>query len=319
VTAADTQLGVQLLTGRGAAPDPIRGVRMIMAAAEGGGGHACALAAMLLASGIGGADWPRALDYLQRSAELGFAPAQDQLRLLAGAPGHDWRALRRAVSLDAWRTAPEPRVLSEAPSIRTFDRVLPPEVCDWVIARGRERLAPAQVYDPATGGPMQDGARRNSAAEFALADMDLVLLAIRERLSAASGLAVSGMQGPQVLHYSVGERFTPHFDFLDPDLEGPARDIALRGQRVATCLVYLNDDLEGGETDFPDLGLRHRGGRGDGLVFMNVDPEGRPDRRTLHAGLAPTAGEKWVLSQWVRDRAPPGVGDPRFVAALSGA
>jgi prolyl 4-hydroxylase len=312
-------LGGQLLSGRGAAPDPIRGVRLIMAAAERGGGYACAMAAMLLASGVGGADWPRALDYLQRSAELGFSPAQDQLRLLAGAPGQDWRALRRAVSLDSWRKAPEPAVLSEAPSIRTFDRMLPPEVCDWVIARGRERLGPAQVYDPATGGPARDEARRNSAAEFALADMDLVLLAIRERLSAASGQPVSGMQGPQVLHYAVGERFTPHFDFLDPDLEGPARDIAVRGQRVATCLVYLNERLEGGETDFPDLRIRHRGGRGDALVFMNVDAEGQPDRRTRHAGLAPTAGEKWVLSQWVRDRAPPGVGDPRFVAALSGA
>jgi prolyl 4-hydroxylase len=311
-------LGAQLLSGRGAAPDPIRGVRLIMAAAEAGGAYACAMAAMLLASGIGGADWPRALDCLQRSAELGFTPAQDQLRLLAGAPGEDWRGLRRAVRLEAWRAAPKPVVLSEAPSICAFARMLPPEVCDWIIARARARLAPAQVYDPASGGPMQDGARRNSAAEFALADMDVVLLAVRERLAAASGLPVSGMQGPQVLHYAVGERFTPHYDYLDPQLEGPARDIAVRGQRVATCLVYLNDDLEGGETDFPELGLRHRGGRGDVLVFMNVDAEGRPDPRTLHAGLPPTAGEKWVLSQWVRDRAPPGVGDPRFVAALSG-
>jgi len=310
--------GAQLLSGRGAAPDPIRGARMIMAAAEAGGAYACALAAVLLASGVGGADWPRALDHLQRAAELGFEPAQAQLRLLAGAEGRDWAALRRAVSLDAWRAAPEPAVLSDAPSIRTFGKVLPPAVCDWVIARGRERLAPAQVYDPATGGPVRDGARRNSAAEFALVDTDMVLLAVRERLAAISGLQVTGMQGPQVLHYAVGERFSPHYDFLDPALEGPARDIAVRGQRVATCLVYLNDDLDGGETDFPELGLRHRGGRGDALVFMNVDPEGRPDRRTLHAGLAPSRGEKWVLSQWVRDRAPPGVGDPRFVAALSG-
>jgi prolyl 4-hydroxylase len=311
-------LGAQLLSGRGVAPDPVTGARMIMTAAERGGGYACAMAAVLLASGVGGADWSRALDHLQRSAELGFPPAQQQLRLLAGADGQDWRRLRRAVSLDAWRKAPEPRVLSEAPTVKAFAKLLPPTVCDWVIARGRERLAPAQVYDPSSGGPMRDGARRNSAADFALVDMDLVLLAVRERLAAATGLAVSGMEGPQVLHYAVGERFTPHYDFLDPDLEGPARDIALRGQRVATCLVYLNEDLEGGETDFPELGLRHRGGRGDALMFRNLDVEGRPDRRTLHAGLPPTAGEKWLLSQWVHDRAAPGVGDPRFVAALAG-
>ncbi len=312
-------LGGQLLSGRGVQPDPVTGVRLIMAAAGRGGGYACAMAAMLLASGLAGtADWPRALDYLQRAAELGFAPAQAQLKLLAGEAGEDWRRLRRAIDMASWRKAPAPEVLSTAPRVHAFPGVLTPAVCDWIIARGRERLAPAQVYDPTTGGPMQDGARRNTAAEFALADMDMVLLAVRERLAAASGLSVSGMQGPQVLHYAVGERFTPHYDFLDPQLEGPARDIALRGQRVATALVYLNDDLQGGETDFPLIGVRHRGGRGDGLVFANVDEAGQPDRQTLHAGLPPTAGEKWLLSQWIRDRAPPGVGDPQFVAALSG-
>ena len=313
-----TLLGAQLLSGRGAAPDPVTGVRLIMAAAERGGAQACALAAVLLASGIGGPDWPRALGHLQRAAELGFAPAQDQLRLLAGAAGEDWAGLRRAVNLDAWRTAPGPEILSTAPRIRAFRGLLPPAVCDWLVARARERLGPAQVYDPSTGGAMRDGTRRNSAAEFALIDTDMVQLAVRERVGAATGLPVSGMQGPQVLHYAVGERFAPHYDYLDPALEGPARDMAYRGQRAATCLVYLNNDLEGGETDFPVLGLRHRGSRGDALVFFNVDQEGRPDPRTLHAGLPPTAGEKWALSQWCHDRPMPGLGDPRFAAALAG-
>lgn len=315
-------LGGQLLSGRGAAPDPVTGVRLIMAAAEGGGGYACALAAVLLASGLGGADWPRALDHLRRAAELGFPPAQDQLRLLAGTAGEakadDWGRLRRAVDLKAWRSAPKPEVLSETPRIYTIEKLLPPAVCDWLIARARERLGPAQVYDPSTGGPLRTDARRNSAADFALIDTDMVQLAVRERVGAATGLSVDGMQGPQILHYGVGETFAPHHDYLDPDLEGPARDMARRGQRVATCLVYLNEDLEGGETDFPALGLRHRGGRGDALVFFNVDEEGRPDPRTLHAGLPPTAGEKWALSQWCHDRPVPGLGDPRFVAALNG-
>jgi prolyl 4-hydroxylase len=70
--------------------------------------------------------------------------------------------------------------------------------------------------------------------------------------------------------------------------------------------MYLNDDYEGGETDFPALGLRHRGRKGDALLWANVDRVGDPDRRTLHAGLAATRGEKWLLSQWIRDRTPAG-------------
>ena len=78
-------LGGQLLTGRGAPLDPVTGIRLTLAAAERGGGFACATAATLFARGYAGQpDWPRALDYLQRAAELGFQPARDQLRLLSG-------------------------------------------------------------------------------------------------------------------------------------------------------------------------------------------------------------------------------------------
>jgi hypothetical protein len=76
--------------------------------------------------------------------------------------------------------------------------------------------------------------------------------------------------------------------------------------------------LEGGETDFPRLGIRHRGRKGDGLMFRNVDAEGRGDYRTLHAGLPPTQGEKWLVSLWIRDRPPAGYGHPRLAAAMEG-
>ena len=67
-------------------------------------------------------------------------------------------------------------------------------------------------------------------------------------------------------------------------------------------MVYLSEDFEGGETDFPELGFRYRGEKGDALLFWNVTPDGLPDAKTLHAGLAPTRGEKWLLSQWMRRR-----------------
>ena len=69
----------------------------------------------------------------------------------------------------------------------------------------------------------------------------------------------------------------------------------LRGQRAATLLVYLNDDYEGGETDFPRINFRFKGGLGDALIFSNIDPAGAPDYDTVHAGLPPTTGEKWLF------------------------
>lgn len=74
------------------------------------------------------------------------------------------------------------------------------------------------------------------------------------------------------------------------------------GQRVITIVTYQNADFEGAETDFPRLGVSFRGEKGDAIMFANVGPDGAPDVNTWHAGLPPTAGRKWVLSQWIRGR-----------------
>jgi len=58
------------------------------------------------------------------------------------------------------------------------------------------------------------------------------------------------MDAPQVLHYAVGQTFTPHVDFFDPAIPSQATAMAVNGQRVATALVYLNDAYDGGDTDF---------------------------------------------------------------------
>jgi prolyl 4-hydroxylase len=111
----------------------------------------------------------------------------------------------------------------------------------------------------------------------------------------------SGLEPPSVFHYAVGEEFTPHFDFLDPNVPLLAEEVARTGQCVATVLVYLSDDFDGGETEFADIGIRLKGRKGDAIIFHNVDESGVPDRATRHAGRAPTRGEKWLFSQFVRD------------------
>lgn len=316
---AMTLLGHQFLSGRGAPLDSISGIRLILAAADRGGGLACTTAAVLLAAGISGkADWRRAIDYLRRGAEVGFPMAQTQLRLLAGRDGDDWKGLQRGIDMKAWRQPPKPTYLSREPRVMVFERLVTPAVCDWMIAHARPRLRPAEVYSSASGTAVSH-VRTNSAVELTLHDGDLMSHAVRERLAAAAGLAVRNMEAPQVLHYAVGQKFVHHVDFFDPAIASEGVEMSEGGQRVATALLYLNEEgLEGGETDFPRLGFKYRGRPGDALVFFNVDAAGQPDRRTLHAGLPPTRGEKWLLSQWFRDRAAHGFGDPALAAALNG-
>src|SRR5690606_34966881 len=144
--------------------------------------------------------------------------------------------------------------------------------------------------------------RTNTAAGFNLMDTDLVQLMVQTRIAASIGWPIPNMEAPTVLHYDVGEEITNHFDFVDPSLPDYVEEVRTRGERVITFLVYLNDDYEGGETDFPRLGVSHKGKLGEALYFVNALPSGEPDRRTLHAGRPPSRGEKWIFSQFIRNK-----------------
>jgi hypothetical protein len=259
-------------------------------------------------------DWSAALDHALHSAECGNPLAQSSLAGLAGqwglvdriaeggAAAPDWRALRKSIDVAAWMRTPPPKILSTSPRVALIEAIASAELCDWLIARAKPGLVPAKVYDPATGGPAHHGVRTNSERHFPFFDRDLIFNFLRARISAATGLPVVAMEAPTILHYLPGQQFQPHHDYLDPAGSGYAMEIAERGQRSLTFLLCLNDDYEGGETDFPLLGKRFKGRKGNALFFWNVEPDGSIDRRTLHAGLPPTRGEKWMLSQWIRDR-----------------
>jgi len=132
---------------------------------------------------------------------------------------------------------------------------------------------------------------------------DVVQVAVQSRISVATGIPLHHMEGATVLHYSPGEEITNHYDFVNPRIPHYEQELQERGQRIATFLVYLNDDYEGGETDFPQLGLRYHGGKRAGLVFSNALPDGQPDMRMVHAGLPPKNNEKWLMTQFIRNRA----------------
>jgi prolyl 4-hydroxylase len=133
-------------------------------------------------------------------------------------------------------------------------------------------------------------------------EADLVHLMVQTRMSVGCGQPVSHMEASTVLHYAVGQTIGHHYDFVDPAHPSHAEEIKARGHRVATFLVYLNHGYEGGETIFPRIGVRHAGQRGEGLLFVNTLPDGQANLRTLHSGEPPISGEKWVFSQFVRDR-----------------
>ena len=89
-----------------------------------------------------------------------------------------------------------------------------------------------------------------------------------------------------MVHYSVGGHYEPHVDYF-----GVAA--ASGGDRIATLLLYLSDDLlHGGATVFPFLSLGLKPRRGSALFWYNKKRNGDGDFLTMHAGCPVIKGTK---------------------------
>lgn len=309
---------MRLLSGHPALADVQSAVALLESASASGyaaAGERLATFNAMAASGPGDArHWDQAFDQLLGAAEQGSEPAGKQLLLLAN-PAQDpvippstepgfWHSVRSRISLDQLLKSPERKVLRETPRIRLIEGFASAAECRWVIAASRGHLGRATVFDHYSGELVEDPARNNSAVSLMFGEMDVVSEILRARIAVAARVPVRVFEPAQILRYEVGQEFVPHHDFLDANSPGFAKELAGHGQRIATFLVYLSEEFKGGETAFPAIGLRVAGRTGDAVFWANLDRQGAPDPLTLHAGLPPTAGEKWIFSQWIRERVP---------------
>ena len=308
------ELGLRLLSGDRAPLMPAEGLSFLDDALEQGMGEVGARAAGRLTLGANfPPDWKLALDWLRRSAEAGWERSQVQLlglcddralaARMASAPRIDWKAVAAAVELDSWKRCPPAKVLSDDPRLSSFIGFVRPELCRFILSLTEGRLEPAKVYDPVNLKDIVMPHRNNTLATFDFYSIEMVQALIQSRMAAACGIPERHMEAPSVLHYAPGEEIRDHYDFVDPkSTPDYAAEIARNGQRIITFLVYLNDDYDGGETNFPRLDVCHKGECGEGFYFTNALADLSPDMRVLHAGCPTTRGEKFIITQFIRNR-----------------
>jgi predicted 2-oxoglutarate/Fe(II)-dependent dioxygenase YbiX len=298
--AAITALGARLMVGRNAPFSPIDGLELLHEAARQNDADAWACLAIVAAADVGRTQsWTEALAALARAARLNHAPALRQLRMLSALGVHS------AADIETWLNKYDARVLREQPRFAAHAGFLSLALCKYLIEKSAPRLQRAQVVDAASGRLKVDPMRTNTSAAYSVIDTDVVIQLARARIARAAGVALDALEPMEVLHYAGGETYKPHIDFFHPSRPGYAEEMRVRGQRVKTCLVYLNSNYEGGQTEFPKLGIKFRGESGEALVFDNMGADGAGDMNTLHTGLPVTRGEKWLLSQWIREKPQP--------------
>jgi hypothetical protein len=105
-------------------------------------------------------------------------------------------------------------------------------------------------------------------------------------------------EAPVVTRYDPGAIFSRHGD-ASPIQGDEWKDKG--GQRVTTCICYLNTLREGGETYFDRLNIAVKPEAGKALFFFPADGvTWIADDRTTHESKPPISDDKWIVQMFGR-------------------
>ena len=101
-------------------------------------------------------------------------------------------------------------------------------------------------------------------------------------------------------HYRKGQEFKEHTDYFDA--EQLVEHDKGRGQRTYTFMIYLNDVLEGGETEFPKLNKIFSPEAGKALIWNNLNEDSTLNGNTTHQAHPVQKGNKTIVTKWFREK-----------------
>lgn len=186
------------------------------------------------------------------------------------------------------------------PSIYLLDNFLSSEECKELVSLSMPRMERSTVVNQGDGSNELHEAR-TSFGGFVLRGESAVVENIEKRISDIFSFAVDQGEPIQVLKYSEGAEYKPHYDYFDPKHKASELLLDNGGQRIGTIIMYLNDVDEGGETIFPRLGSTFYPKKGSALFFSSVDEAGKLLGSSLHGGAPVKSGSKWIATKWIRE------------------
>ncbi|XP_043711987.1 probable prolyl 4-hydroxylase 3 isoform X2 [Telopea speciosissima] len=203
-------------------------------------------------------------------------------------------------------------ILSWEPRAFVYHNFLSKEECDYLIELAKPFMEKSTVVDSATG-KSKDSRVRTSSGTFLRRGRDKIIRDIEKRIADFTFIPVEHGEGLQILHYEVGQKYEPHYDYFLDEF-----NTKNGGQRIATVLMYLSDVEEGGETLFPGSkanfssvpwwnelsecgkkGLSVKPRMGDALLFWSMRPDATLDPSSLHGGCPVISGNKWSSTKWL--------------------
>ncbi|UXK08381.1 2OG-Fe(II) oxygenase [Shewanella putrefaciens] len=179
---------------------------------------------------------------------------------------------------------------------------LPVNLLDDIKRLSLPHLRPITVYGHQGKGSVETGVRNNMHYPTPIPN-DNIALACAERVIAKfAGIKLAFAEPIVVLRYETGQFYQWHYDAIHAYTDEIQAELERFGQRSRTAILYLNDDFQGGETEFKAPYIQVKPEAASILVFDNTDQAGKPIPSSLHRGCEVTSGHKWVCTQWFRDK-----------------
>ncbi|KAF1860686.1 hypothetical protein Lal_00000099 [Lupinus albus] len=232
-----------------------------------------------------------------RKLEDSYGTESLSFRRLRGLESNGYMQLPRGINI--WNNDKEaeilrlgyvkPEVLSWSPRIILLHNFLSMEECDYLRAIAVPRLKISTVVDTKTGKGVKSDVRTSSGTFLTVAERKFPMV--------------------QQHRYEKNQYYRPHHDYFSDTF-----NLKRGGQRVATMLMYLTDNVEGGETYFPLAGsddcscggktlkgLSVKPTKGNAVLFWSMGLNGASDPSSVHGSCEVLSGEKWSATKWMRE------------------
>ncbi len=173
---------------------------------------------------------------------------------------------------------------------------LSPDQCAALIDLIDQHLTPSEIMTPHPDPDYRTSYSGNPPPS------DPLIVMLNDRFHEVIGIQHGLGESPQGQRYEVGQQFKPHWDYFTPGEPYFEETERTGGQRTWTGMVFLNEPEVGGYTNFTEVGVSIRPRTGNLLVWNNLTPEGDPNPLSMHQGTPVTAGVKYIITKWYRER-----------------
>ena len=180
-----------------------------------------------------------------------------------------------------------------------YENFLTHEECDMLLSKVRATPMHESTVSNDDGDRIVNTAVRKSKSCWIKDEDDAIAEIISKKVQKHVPLPIDHQEDLQVVRYDPDEYYHPHYD--TPYLSSAIPYFnKYHGPRVATCIIYLNDDYEGGETEFFLVNKVVKPKKGKAVIFFNIDSDLVLIPESIHMGRVVTRGTKWIANKWVR-------------------